>query len=235
MTVENAVAIAGGFTPRAQRKTVTLSRHIDGIPTRGPVPNIAPVRPGDTIIVAGTLVLTPMPPHPGGSLNILHVFRAPVGGLFRHVVDLVRGQAARGHRVGVIADSTTGGERAETTLAALSQSLSLGLTRVPMSRQVGTSDVGAVRHVAARLADTKADVVHGHGAKGGAYARLTRGSAIRVYTPHGGSLHYGWNSPVGFLYLTARTRDDAPHRPVPVRKRVRARASLTARSANHPG
>ncbi len=51
MTVENAVAIAGGFTPRAQRKTVTLSRNIDGIPTRGPVPNIAPVRPGDTIVV----------------------------------------------------------------------------------------------------------------------------------------------------------------------------------------
>jgi hypothetical protein len=37
-------------------------------------------------------------------LNILHVFRAPVGGLFRHVVDLARGQAARGHNVGLIAD-----------------------------------------------------------------------------------------------------------------------------------
>ena len=51
MTVENAVAIAGGFTPRAQRKTVTLSRTIDGMPTRGPVPTITPVRPGDTIVV----------------------------------------------------------------------------------------------------------------------------------------------------------------------------------------
>ena len=26
--------------------------------------------------------------------------------------------------------------------------------------------------------------------------------AIRVYTPHGGSLHYRWGSPAGFLYLT---------------------------------
>jgi hypothetical protein len=40
------------------------------------------------------------------SLNILHVMRAPVGGLFRHVIDLARGQAARGHRVGLIADSS---------------------------------------------------------------------------------------------------------------------------------
>jgi polysaccharide export outer membrane protein len=51
MTVENAVAIAGGFTPRAQRRQVTLSRIIDGIPTRGPVPVITPMRPGDTIVV----------------------------------------------------------------------------------------------------------------------------------------------------------------------------------------
>ena len=42
-------------------------------------------------------------------LNILHVLRAPVGGLFRHVTDLARGQAARGHRVGLIADRSTGG------------------------------------------------------------------------------------------------------------------------------
>jgi polysaccharide export outer membrane protein len=51
MSVENAIAIAGGFTPRAQRKTVTLSRNIDGAVARGPVPVITAVRPGDTIIV----------------------------------------------------------------------------------------------------------------------------------------------------------------------------------------
>lgn len=51
MSVENAIAIAGGFTPRAQRKTVTLSRNIDGAVARGPVPVITAVRPGDTIVV----------------------------------------------------------------------------------------------------------------------------------------------------------------------------------------
>ncbi len=51
MTVENAVAIAGGFTPRAQRKKVTLSRTVDGAIVRGPVPLVYPVRPGDTITV----------------------------------------------------------------------------------------------------------------------------------------------------------------------------------------
>jgi polysaccharide export outer membrane protein len=51
MTVENAVAIAGGFTPRAERKKATLSRNVEGGVVRGPVPLIATVRPGDTIIV----------------------------------------------------------------------------------------------------------------------------------------------------------------------------------------
>jgi glycosyltransferase involved in cell wall biosynthesis len=137
-------------------------------------------------------------------LRILHVLRAPVGGLFRHVVDLARGQAARGHRVGVIADSRSGGTQAEATLADLSNVLALGLSRVPMSRQLGASDFPAVAHVGKRAADTAADVIHGHGAKGGAYVRLARNArVIRVYTPHGGSLHFRWNTPAGFFYLLA--------------------------------
>jgi glycosyltransferase involved in cell wall biosynthesis len=120
------------------------------------------------------------------------------------VVALARGLAARGHRVGVIADSSSGGAQAEAALAELSKELALGLSRTPMSRQLGVSDLPAVAHVTRRAADTNADVIHGHGAKGGAYARLARNAhAIRVYTPHGGSLHYRWSTPAGFLYLLA--------------------------------
>jgi glycosyltransferase involved in cell wall biosynthesis len=136
------------------------------------------------------------------SLAILHVFRAPVGGLFRHVLDLVRGQAAAGHRVGIVADATTGGARAEAALAELVPFLALGMTRVPMSRHLGLSDVTAVRRVARVIALSGADVIHGHGAKGGAYARLAGTQALRAYTPHGGSLHFDPRSPIGLVYLT---------------------------------
>ena len=54
-----------------------------------------------------------------GPRRILHVFRAPLGGLFRHVLDVARGQIARGHAVGIFCDSTTGGVRADETLADL--------------------------------------------------------------------------------------------------------------------
>lgn len=141
---------------------------------------------------------------PAGSLNILHVLRAPVGGLFRHVLDLVRGQHAQGHRIGVVADASTGGPNAEECFAGLAPHLALGLTRVAMSRQLGLRDVSARAHVARRALEIGADVVHGHGAKGGAYARLARSPrAIRAYTPHGGSLHYAWSSPAGAFYLAS--------------------------------
>jgi len=52
MTVETAVAIAGGFSPRAQRGAVELSRPYHGEIERGTVPVFTPVRPGDTIVVA---------------------------------------------------------------------------------------------------------------------------------------------------------------------------------------
>lgn len=136
-------------------------------------------------------------------LNILHVFRAPVGGLFRHVLDLSREQAARGHRVGLIADSSTGGERAAEVLAALQPHLALGISRIPMSRHLGPGDAMAIAHVVRRSRETQADIIHGHGAKGGAYARLVVGHrrAVRAYTPHGGSLLFGHNTLAGKFYL----------------------------------
>jgi len=139
-----------------------------------------------------------MPP-----LNILHVFRAPVGGLFRHVLDLAREQIARGHRIGLIADSNTGGSRAEHILRELAPSLAFGVSRIPMRRHIGLGDALAVTHVMRRATQVNADVIHGHGAKGGAYARLIFNArrAVRAYTPHGGSLLFGHGTLAGKFYL----------------------------------
>ena len=136
-------------------------------------------------------------------LNILHVLRTPVGGLFRHVLDLARGQIARGHRVGIVADRDTGGPQADAALAAIAPALALGLNRTPMRRAPGPADLPAMLHVMRRIAASNADVVHGHGAKGGAYVRaaLNTGRAVRVYTPHGGSLHYDPHTLAGRLFL----------------------------------
>ena len=51
MTVENAVAIAGGFTPRGFKYNVAVTRRVNGVPARLTVPLHEPLCPGDTITV----------------------------------------------------------------------------------------------------------------------------------------------------------------------------------------
>jgi glycosyltransferase involved in cell wall biosynthesis len=150
-------------------------------------------------VEAAGLVRVPAP-----ALNILHILRAPLGGLFRHVVDVAQGQAERGHRVGLIVDSTTGGSRADAALAELAPHLALGLQRVAIARELSPSDIGALRFVARQIRRAAPDVLHGHGAKGAALARLTPSApnAIRVYTPHGGSMVYRPGTLRGGFYRT---------------------------------
>jgi glycosyltransferase involved in cell wall biosynthesis len=142
-------------------------------------------------------------------IRILHCLRAPVGGLFRHVLDLSGEQAALGHDVGIVMDASLSDPVSERRLADIEPRLTIGVFRVPMGRLPGIGDAtaaGAVRDLA-RAHDI--DILHGHGAKGGAYARIARQlmrrerrRVVTVYTPHGGSLHYLPASPQGALYTT---------------------------------
>lgn len=135
-------------------------------------------------------------------LRILHAVRAPVGGIFRHIIDLANGQAERGHEVGIIADSLTGGDRAAAALAEIAPRLTLGVHRLPIRREPHPTDVIAWRQFMRLVRQLEPDVLHGHGAKAGAFVRLKAKSnnTIRVYTPHGGSLHYPPDTLKGAFY-----------------------------------
>ena len=135
-------------------------------------------------------------------LRILHVVRAPVGGIIRHILDVANGQIERGHHVGIVADSLTGGTRADAVLAEIEPRLKLGVHRVAIRREPRFADLMVWAHIAGLIRKLKPDVVHGHGAKAGAYVRLRRRSnkVIRVYTPHGGSLHYPLDTWKGRFY-----------------------------------
>ncbi|MET0443193.1 MAG: glycosyltransferase family 4 protein [Pseudorhodoplanes sp.] len=130
--------------------------------------------------------------------------RSPVGGLFRHVMDVVTGQIARGHSVGIVCDATTGGNYSARILDGVAPELALGLLRIAMPRELGFADISVTRQVAERIQQSAPEVVHGHGAKGAAYGRLAVGrhGPLRVYTPHGGSLLYRPGTPIGAFYRT---------------------------------
>jgi glycosyltransferase involved in cell wall biosynthesis len=141
-------------------------------------------------------------------LRIVHCFRSPVGGIFRHVRDLVAAQSAAGHQVGILCDSSTGGAFEDALFEALKPQLALGLTRIPMHRSITPGDLGAVWRAFGEIKKLQPHVLHSHGAKGGAYARMI-GSALRVsgsrvarlYCPHGGSIHYDAGSWKGRIFF----------------------------------
>lgn len=140
--------------------------------------------------------------------RVLHVLRAPVGGLFRHVRDLVPAQQALGLDVGVVCDSNASDGLTRERLDALAPHLSLGLHLIPMRRGVGLGDAAACRSVMDVAGRCRADILHGHGAKGGAYARLAAAAMRRkgrdvacFYTPHGGTLNYSPTSIAGRIFL----------------------------------
>ena len=115
-------------SPAASRRAPTstrstLTRVVDGHPVTASVPVDQPVKPGDTLFVRERFFLslaaqacgnmTETRALPDHKLRVLHVLRAPLGGLFRHVLDLTREQVSRGHEVGLVVDSLTGGAHAE--------------------------------------------------------------------------------------------------------------------------
>ncbi|MGA7811221.1 glycosyltransferase family 4 protein [Bradyrhizobium sp.] len=135
-------------------------------------------------------------------LHILHAVRTPVGGIFRHILDLANGQVDRGHHVGIIADTLTGGERGKQALAQIEPRLKLGVHRFAIHREPALSDALAWMAFRRLIRQLKPDVLHGHGAKPAVFIRFRTApkGAIRVYTPHGGSLHYPLNTLRGAFY-----------------------------------
>jgi glycosyltransferase involved in cell wall biosynthesis len=138
-------------------------------------------------------------------MRILHVFRSPVGGLFRHVRDLARGQSEMGHEVAMLCSSSDGGASADLLLKHAGKFCGLGVHRAAMSRMPGLGDLSGTRATRVLAQSLDIGVIHGHGAKGGVYARLAarKLGIASVYTPHGGSLHFQWRSPAGAAFLAA--------------------------------
>lgn len=140
-------------------------------------------------------------------LRIVHLVRAPIGGIFRHILDLARAQADAGHAVGIICNSLEGGAYEDGLIAAIAPRLALGAARFPMRRQVSPSDLRAARDLLHHVGALAPDVVHGHGSKGGVYGRLIgtwlgrKRPVARIYSPHGGSLHYSERSIEGRIYF----------------------------------
>lgn len=136
--------------------------------------------------------------------RVLLITRAPVGGLWRHILDLTDGLLERGFELGLVVDSLRASDSVKGVLKRFEPKLALGVHSLDIPRVPGIGDVRVARHCRKLIKELKPDIVHGHGAKGGLHARLAAWGtpAKSFYTPHGGSLHYDWNSVGGAMFLS---------------------------------
>ncbi len=146
------------------------------------------------------------------NFHILHCLRTPAGDVFRHVHDLALGQAELGAEVGIVCDSLSGDRSLDVAMSRLKDNCSLGVTRLPMPRRPKFGDWAIYRKIAKIGRSLEIDVLHGHGAKGGAYARLA-GRSLRkkkntkvVCTPHTDVVHFGPGAISGKLYFAAERK-----------------------------
>lgn len=119
-------------------------------------------------------------------MNILYVVESAATGVARHLLDLIAGVQAAGHRVAVIYSPV----REDGIFRAGRERLSaagVDFFAIPMRRAPGPWDLApalaARRYIAAK---GPFDVIHGHSSKGGMIARLAGigSGAMVVYTPH---------------------------------------------------
>lgn len=88
-------------------------------------------------------------------------------------------------------------------LDELAKYCALGVHRFPIPRRPAINDLRSASKIGDLCNHLSPDIVHGHTAKGAAYARLVanRIGAKSVCTLHGGSLHYSYNTFTGSTYL----------------------------------
>ena len=118
--------------------------------------------------------------------KLLLVTRDVDGGLGQHFVDLAEGMATYGWEVHCIRAEGTKGHVTKHS-ARLDNLTGVTVHTIPLARSIGAGDLRsylAFRRIMKRHGPF--DVIHGHGAKGGVFARLAcRNTGTSVYTPHG--------------------------------------------------
>lgn len=145
-------------------------------------------------------------------MRILYILRNAEGGIRTHVEILMKGAIERGHEPLLITDLAQADKSFQKSLEA-DPELRKRVVSISMRSAPGPWDLTTLWLLFIGLRSTRSedgasfDVVHGHGAKGGLFARLCRILGIlpkstRVfYTPHGGSLHAMHGAAMNHLYV----------------------------------
>lgn len=119
--------------------------------------------------------------------TVVQLLRAPAGGIRKHVLDIIDDQSNEKIKQIFITNLND----SDVDLSYLKNNKNVEVYHLDIKESPGFSDLKNLISIYKILKNKKVDVIHGHGAKGGLYARVIAPClrAKCIYTPHGGSLH----------------------------------------------
>ena len=138
-------------------------------------------------------------------VHVLQIVGDPVGGIRRHVHALLFGLSERGIRQSYAYSASSCDLVFRKELPGLERTLEGRLLPLRISKKPAFGDIANLIRLRRYVNANGITVVHGHGAKGGAYARLLAMlcKVSAVYTPHGGAVHNMFGKLEGFVYTLA--------------------------------
>lgn len=123
-------------------------------------------------------------------IHVLQIVGDPVGGIRKHVHSLISGFDRRSFKVSYAYSSAAVDARFQEEIGQLSAMLEK-VVALPIRKKPHPSDLTNLWTLCRYVRHAGVDIVHGHGAKAGLYARLVgrlTGAKV-IYTPHGGVVH----------------------------------------------
>ena len=133
-------------------------------------------------------------------ITIVQILRSPEGGIGKHVVDILENLPDSSYRKIFVSNFSD----SDRDLNYLKSKFNVEFLDLKIIDKPELKDLLNIFKIFKFLRNTKSLVLHGHGAKGGVYARIC-GLLLRcpaLYTPHGGSLHRVFGRVKSLVYDT---------------------------------
>lgn len=124
-------------------------------------------------------------------IHVLQIVGDPVGGIRRHVHALLFGLSSYGIRQSYSYSTVSNDLVFREEIPSLIRLLEDRVLPLPIPKKPSLNDLSNIIRLRRFINEAGVTVVHGHGAKGGAYARILSilCDVKSVYTPHGGAVH----------------------------------------------
>lgn len=132
-------------------------------------------------------------------LNVLHVVGDSVGGIRKHIHDVIFGLNEEFNFFYICSHNVDDNFKIDLTEM---KKLSVNVEQLKINKKPSFNDIRNIIYICKFIKLNKIDIVHGHGAKGGVYARAAGKLAQKkvIYTPHGGVVHSMFNRYEDYIY-----------------------------------